>query len=284
MSTYAMISPTATANFAQYVSYANRAPYLKAEEEHDLAVRLYEDDDIEAARLLVFSHLRYVVQIARGYSGYGLPVEDLVQEGNVGLMKAVKRFDPYHGVRLVSFAVYWIKAEIHEYILRNWSIVKIATTKAQRKLFFNLRKFKKSLEWMKINEVKELAANLDVSEKNVLEMEARLGSHDTPFDGFGDDSDDETFYAPAQYVASEIDSPDQIAENDELAVNLSSELAEALSKLDERSLEIIQSRWLADSKTGLKELGEKYGVSAERIRQLEKQAMAIIRKEISQPA
>lgn len=279
MSIQAMAFPTS--NFSQFVTYANKAPYLTAQEEHDLAVRLYETDDLEAARELVFSHLRYVTQIARGYSGYGLPVEDLVQEGNIGLMKAVKRFDPYHGVRLVSFAVYWIKAEIHEYILKNWSIVKIATTKAQRKLFFNLRKFKKSLEWMKSSEVKELAVNLEVSEKNVLEMEARLSGHDTSFDGYISDSEEDTFFAPAQYVRSDIDTPEVIIENNEHNDNLSAELASALTKLDPRSLQIIQARWLSDKKTGLKELGKEHGVSAERIRQIEQQAMSVIRKEIS---
>jgi RNA polymerase sigma-32 factor len=258
-----------------YTAAVNRMPMLSAEHERELALRLVEENDLDAARRLVISHLRFVVHIARGYSGYGLPQADLIQEGNIGLMKAVKRFDPTMNVRLVSFAVHWIRAEIHEFILRNWRIVKVATTKAQRKLFFNLRSSKKRLGWFSKDEVDTVAKELGVTSADVLEMESRLTGHDMAFDGDvdGDDSDDGP-PAPATYLQDmRFDPARQLEENDWEEYN-TGRLTEALASLDPRSRDIVQARWLSeDGKITLQDLADKYHVSAERIRQLEKNAM-----------
>jgi len=255
-----------------YVQAVSQIPILTAEEEKELADRLYYEEDLEAARGLVMSHLRFVVHIARSYSGYGLPQADLIQEGNVGLMKAVKRFNPEMGVRLVSFAVHWIKAEMHEYILRNWRIVKVATTKAQRKMFFNLRSAKKKLAWFTADEVKSVAHDLGVSEDVVRQMEGRLAAQDMAFDGYVDD-DDDLALAPAQFLESSDADPAKILEKRNWTKDTTDRLYFALSGLDDRSKDIIASRWLSDQKSTLHELAGKYGVSAERIRQLEKNAM-----------
>ncbi|HFB64768.1 MAG TPA: RNA polymerase sigma factor RpoH [Aeromonadales bacterium] len=256
-----------------YLQAIHSIPMLSAEEEKELAIRQHESGDLEAARQLIMSHLRFVAHIARNYKGYGLPLADLIQEGNVGLMKAVKRFDPTFGVRLVSFAVHWIKAEIHEYVLRNWRIVKVATTKAQRKLFFNLRSAKKRLGWMNKEEVQVIADELNVDPKEVLRMEQRLSAHDAAFDAPTAD-DDDNGSAPVYYLEdlSVADPATQIADEDwEQQQNNS--LHQAMSKLDDRSQDILKSRWLSDTKATLHELAAKYGVSAERIRQLEANAM-----------
>ena len=244
---------------------------MTAEEEKKLADKLYYDDDLESARSLVMSHLRFVVHIARSYSGYGLPQADLIQEGNVGLMKAVKRFNPEMGVRLVSFAVHWIKAEMHEYILRNWRVVKVATTKAQRKMFFNLRSAKKKLAWFTAAEVKSVANDLGVSEEVVRQMEGRLAAQDLAFDGYTDDDDDLSL-APAHYLEATDADPAQILEKQDWTQNSTGRLYSALADLDDRSKDILASRWLTDQKATLHELAGKYNVSAERIRQLEKNA------------
>jgi len=254
-----------------YTHAVGTIPMLSAEEERALAERLHQDGDLEAARQLIMSHLRFVVHIARSYSGYGLPISDLVQEGNIGLMKAVKRFDPNVGVRLVSFAVHWIKAEIHEYVLKNWRIVKVATTKAQRKLFFNLRKAKKHLGWFSQEEIKNVAETLGVPEHEVLEMEARMSNHDMPFDA--PDDEDETYTAPVYYLEDKSsDLANQIEEDqwDNAAVD---RLQAAVRTLDERSQDIIRARWLDQNKMTLQELADRYQVSAERVRQLEKNAL-----------
>ncbi|SFX30115.1 RNA polymerase sigma factor RpoH [Marinospirillum alkaliphilum] len=256
-----------------YIQTVNTIPLLSAEEEQSLGYRLQNEGDLEAARLLVMSHLRFVVHIARSYKGYGLSEADLIQEGNVGLMKAVKRFDPSMGVRLVSFAVHWIKAEIHEFVLRNWRIVKVATTKAQRKLFFNLRSAKKSLGWLNGDEVKAIAADLKVKPETVREMEGRLASVDAAFDGYADDEDDSYAVAPVSYLEDQRYDPARMIEADNTELDATSRLQEALSSLDQRSRDILQQRWLNDNKATLHELAEVYGVSAERIRQLEKNAM-----------
>ncbi len=257
-----------------YIRSVNSYPMLTAEEERELAERLHYSGDIEAAKGLILSHLRFVVHVARGYSGYGLPMADLVQEGNIGLMKAVKRFNPDVGVRLVSFAVHWIKAEIHEYVLRNWRIVKIATTKAQRKLFFNLRKSKKRLGWFNNGEVETVARELGVEPSEVREMESRLAAQDATFEMSNDDDDNPNAYtAPMLYLE---DKHSDLAENVEAQnweAHTNQRLALALSSLDERSQHIVRSRWLDDQKATLQELAEMYNVSAERIRQLEKNAM-----------
>ncbi|EKO4007178.1 RNA polymerase sigma factor RpoH [Vibrio fluvialis] len=257
-----------------YIRSVNSYPMLTAEEEREMAERLHYSGDIEAAKGLILSHLRFVVHVARGYSGYGLPMADLVQEGNIGLMKAVKRFNPDVGVRLVSFAVHWIKAEIHEYVLRNWRIVKIATTKAQRKLFFNLRKSKKRLGWFNNGEVETVARELGVEPSEVREMESRLAAQDAAFEMSNDDDDNPNAYtAPMLYLE---DKHSDLAENVEAQnweAHTNQRLALALSSLDERSQHIVRSRWLDDQKATLQELAEMYNVSAERIRQLEKNAM-----------
>lgn len=264
-------------NLAGYISSVSRIPVLSAEQENELAHRIFYDDDLEAARQLIMSHLRFVVYIAKSYSGYGLPQADLIQEGNVGLMKAVKRFNPEKGVRLISFAVHWIKAEIHEFILRNWRIVKIATTKAQRKLFFNLRSAKKSLSWLTANEISEVAVNLGVTEKVVREMEGRLSAHDASFDASSDDDDEQAYQAPAYFIEAADQDPMQQLVDQDWSQSSQRALAQALSQLDERSRDILNRRWLTEDKSTLHELAAEYGISAERIRQLEKNAIDKLR-------
>ncbi|EWH03090.1 RNA polymerase sigma factor RpoH [Halomonas sp. BC04] len=263
-----------------YIQAVNGIPMLTADEERELAYRLYDEGDLEAARRLVLSHLRFVVHIARSYSGYGLPQADLIQEGNVGLMKAVKRFDPNQGVRLVSFAVHWIKAEIHEFVLRNWRIVKIATTKAQRKLFFNLRSAKKRLAWLNNDEVEAIAKDLDVKPEVVREMEGRLSAHDAGFDASPSDDEESTYQSPAHYLDDAGSDPAMQLEDSDWEDDASRRLQFALEALDERSRDILRRRWLAESKATLHELADVYGVSAERIRQLEKNAMKKIRLQL----
>ena len=258
-----------------YFQSVNKIPMLSAEEERLLSVRYREEGDLEAARQLVMSHLRFVVKVARGYSGYGLPQADLIQEGSVGLMKAVKRFDPTIGVRLVSFAVHWIRAEMHEYIIRNWKIVKIATTKAQRKLFFNLRSSKKRLAWLNKEEVDSVAKDLGVKPQEVIEMEKRLSSYDTSFDAPETD-DDAPSFCPAAYLADKRQGPEEELETMQLKNIQLEALTAALDKLDERSKDIVNKRWLSDKKQTLHQLADRYGVSAERIRQLEKSAFGKI--------
>jgi RNA polymerase sigma-32 factor len=259
-----------------YIAAVSRVPVLSQAEEVALARRLREHGDLNAARELVLSQLRFVVHIARGYVGYGLPLGDLVQEGNVGLMKAVKRFDPDVGVRLVSFAVHWIRAEIHEYVLRNWRLVKIATTKAQRKLFFNLRRAKTHLGWLSRDEREVIARDLGVTAREVGEMEERLAGQDVTFDPTPD-ADDETTYAPAMYLAAENSDPADAFEADDWRDQSSERLHAALDGLDARSREILEARWLADKKTTLQVLAKRYGISAERIRQIEQNALETLR-------
>ena len=253
-------------------------PMLSAEEERELAERYRNDDDLDAAWRLVAAHLRFVVRIARGYDGYGLAQADLIQEGNIGLMKAVKRFDPGIGVRLVSFAVHWVKAEIHEFILRNWRIVKVATTKAQRKLFFNLRSSKKRLGWMSRAEVEGIAADLGVEPRVVMEMEQRLSAHDASFDPLIEHDPDNERPAPSGYLQDLRFEPAAQAEDEDWEAHSEAKLADALGALDDRSRSIIARRWLAERKATLQELAGEYGVSAERIRQLEKNALKKLRK------
>jgi RNA polymerase sigma-32 factor len=264
-----------------YITHVNQIPMLSQAEEHDLATRLQTENDLLAARQLVLAHLRYVVRVARGYLGYGLPLNDLIQEGNIGLMKAVKRYDPTVGARLVTFAMHWIKAEIHEYVLRNWRIVKVATTKAQRKLFFNLRTMKKHLGWLTNDEVAEVAKDLRVKPETVREMELRLNSADMSFDHSGDDDEEDSHFAPAGYLEDHSYSPTVQFEKGEQSNQAQHALREALETLDSRSQEILQARWLADEKATLQELAHKYQVSAERIRQLEKNAMEKLKKALS---
>ena len=265
-----------------YMRSVSTVALLGEQEEKDLAERLFYNEDVEAARRLVIAHLRFVVHIARSYKGYGLPQADLIQEGNVGLMKAVKRFDPNRGVRLVSFAVHWIKAEIHEFVLRNWRIVKIATTKAQRKLFFNLRSAKKSLALLTRDEAKAIAGDLNVSVKEVFEMEGRLGAHDAAYDAPADSSqDDENMYVPANYLQDTGVDPALLVEQEMDSGFAYEDLAAGLKLLDERSRDILQQRWLNDEKVTLHDLAAKYGISAERIRQLEKSAMKKLRLAIN---
>jgi RNA polymerase sigma-32 factor len=257
-----------------YIQAVNTIPVLSAEEEKSLAERLQNDGDLSAARQLIMSHLRFVVHIAKSYSGYGLPQADLIQEGNIGLMKAVKRFDPTVGVRLVSFAVHWIKAEIHEYVLRNWRVVKVATTKAQRKLFFNLRKSKKRLGWFNQQEVDTVAQDLGVSPAEVLEMESRMSAQDQAFDLASDDDDKDSSFAPVHYLEDKSSDVAWQVEEANWEQTANRRLRAALDSLDERSRRIIQARWLEeDDKTTLQSLADEYGVSAERIRQLEKTAL-----------
>ena len=270
-----------TGNMDAYISAAFQLPILSAEEEHELAVRLRDHQDLDAARSLVMAHLRFVVRIARGYSGYGLPQHDLIQEGSVGLMKAVRRFNPDMGVRLVSFAVHWIKAEIHEYILRNWRIVKVATTKAQRKLFFNLRSSKKRLGWFSKREVDEVAEDLGVKPETVLEMESRMSNYDLAFDGSGLDDDEGPSMAPAAYLPDLRNEPATQIEQADSAESEREGLYNALESLDERSRDILQRRWLADNKETLHVLANEYGVSAERIRQIEAAAMKKLRSTLA---
>ncbi len=263
-----------------YINRVNQIPMLTLEEEIACAERFHSEGDLEGARRLVLAHLRYVVRVARGYLGYGLPLNDLIQEGNVGLMKAVKRFDPKMGVRLVSFAVHWIKAEIHEFVLRNWRIVKIATTKAQRKLFFNLRQMKTRLGWFSNEEVEAVAKDLGVSREDVLVMEQRLNAMDSSFDASDSDDNDDAFKAPERYLFNANDDPALMLEKEDTGDQGREKLFFALEQLDERSQDILQQRWLADEKLTLHDLAEKYGVSAERVRQLEKNAMKKLRQYI----
>ena len=269
-------------NLGAYISTVNQIPILTAEQEKELAERYYYDQDLDAAKMLVMSHLRFVVHIARSYAGYGLPQGDLIQEGNLGLMKAVKRFDPNMGVRLVSFAVHWIKSEIHEYVIRNWRIVKIATTKAQRKLFFNLRSLKKSSKKLTLAEAQSIANDLNVTPEQVLEMEGRLTAYDAAFDASSDDDDEgSTHVAPALYLEDNRYDPARLIENEDYEEQSTSALHEAMDQLDDRSRNILQRRWLDDEKSTLHELAAEYNVSAERIRQLEKNAMEKIKVAMS---
>ena len=256
-----------------YLSSVHAIPILTKEQEQELALKLYEEDDLDAARQLVIHHLRFVVHIARSYQGYGLPLGDIVQEGNVGLMKAVDKYDPHRGVKLVSFAVHWIKAEIHEYILRNWRQVKIATTKAQRKLFFNLRSKKKSLDWLTKEEAEKIAKDLNVEVKDVLHMENRLSSNDSSFDAPVSTSDDEQMMSPSQYLEDKRYDPEVIVANEQAADVNSQDLAHALKVFDDRSKDILQRRYLADKKATLHDLAEEYEISAERVRQIENTAL-----------
>ena len=272
-----------SASMDGYLQAVSTIPMLKVEEEQELAKKLQEEGDLSAAKQLIMSHLRFVAHIAKSYSGYGLPQADLIQEGNIGLMKAVKRFDPSVGVRLISFAVHWIKAEIHEFVLKNWRIVKVATTKAQRKLFFNLRKNKKRLGWFNQAEVSTVASELGVSEKEVREMESRMSGQDMGFDLTGDDNDDAptSTYSPVQYLTDgSADLADDI-EQHQWQEQSHTRLFSALKTLDERSQDIVSARWLSDDKATLQELAEKYSVSAERVRQLEKTAMKKLQSAMS---
>jgi len=259
-----------------YVERVSSLPVLSREEEIELAERFRRDNDLDAARTLVLSHLRFVVHVARGYMGYGLPVGDLIQEGNVGLMKAVKRFDPSVGVRLVSFAVHWIRAEIHEYVLRNWRLVRVATTKAQRKLFFNLRRMKKNLAWLSEDETQAVARDLGVEPREVREMEQRLSARDLSFDPSPAD-DEESVYSPAAYLPAEGADPAVEVEQAEWEDANAQSLAGALEQLDARSRRIIETRWLAEDKLTLHDLADEFGVSAERVRQVEAQALKKLR-------
>ena len=265
--------PSASGNLDAYIRQINSIPVLDADEERELALRLEQQNDLEAAQQLIMSNLRFVVKIARGYSGYGLPLSDLIQEGNIGLMKAVKRFSPSHGVRLISYAVHWIKSEIHEYVLRNWRIVKIATTKPQRKLFFKLRSSKSRLGWFTQEEVNDVAETLGVKPETVLEMEARLSSGDVTFDAPVSDNDDEPSFTPAAYLTDGRADPATKLEQDDSRRQELSLMKDSLEMLDDRSKDIINRRWLSDSKATLHELADEYKVSAERIRQLEKNAL-----------
>ena len=267
-----------------YVNYVNKVPFLSHTEEMELATRLQKDSDLEAAKQLVLSHARYVVRIARGYLGYGLPLNDLIQEGNIGLMKAVKRFNPEMGVRLVTFAVHWIKSEIHDFILRNWRIVKVATTKAQRKLFFNLRRAKKRLGWFTQEEVNQVAKDLGVKPETVYEMEMRLNSSDASFDGHEHDEEEQSALIPANFLADNRYNPAQELEATNWLEQSGMNLHSALNELDERSQEILHARWLNDEKATLQELADRYQVSAERIRQLEKNAMLKLKDALQKAA
>lgn len=272
--------PVPQGNLDSYIRMANQYPILTADQEKELAERFYYDEDLEAAKQLILSHLRFVVHIARGYMGYGLPLADLIQEGNIGLMKAVKRFNPEVGVRLVSFAVHWVKAEIHEYVLRNWRIVKVATTKAQRKLFFNLRKNKQRLAWFNEEEIQKVAEELGVSPEDVKEMESRMTGQDMGFDlPAGDNGDDA--YVPSMYIEDESSNFADDLEDEQHSGKATAQLAYALAQLDERSQDIIKTRWLDEEKATLHDLAAKYGISAERVRQLETQALKKIKEAIT---
>ena len=273
----AVLNMAPGANLAAYVQAVSGIAVLSVEREQELAERLYYDECVDSARELVLAHLRFVVHIARSYSGYGLAEADLIQEGNVGLMKAVKRFDPNKGVRLVSFAVHWIKAEMHEYILRNWRIVKVATTKAQRKLFFNLRSQKKALGWLSAEETRAIAADLGVDEAEVTRMEGRLASRDIAFDAPADTDEEESWQAPQHFLSDGQMDPSQLAEAEDFAESSAAQLQVALIDLDERSRDILERRWLVEDKATLHELAAEYGVSAERIRQLEANALKKLR-------
>jgi RNA polymerase sigma-32 factor len=265
--------PSAAGSLESYIQTIRAMPVLSAEEEHELAQRLKQDNDVEAARILVVSHLRLVVNIARGYMGYGLPQADLIQEGNIGLMKAVRRFDPERGVRLVSFAIHWIRAEIHEFILRNWRMVKIATTKAQRKLFFNLRSMKQGLGYLGQDEIHRIASELRVKPEEVVEMESRMGGQDISLETHGDDEDEGS--GPIAYLAADAaNEPATLLEREETSTLRERGLTSALQSLDDRSRRIIEARWLTENDSAtLHELAAEYGVSAERIRQIEQKAL-----------
>jgi len=282
--TLSLPTPLNVGSLDSYIQSVNRIPVLTQEQEFDLAYRFKTQDDLGAARQLVMSHLRVVVSVARGYSGYGLPQADLIQEGNIGLMKAVKRYDPDRGVRLVSFALHWIRAEIHEFVVRNWRLVKIATTKAQRKLFFNLRSLKSGFESLKPEQITEIAQQLNVKESDVREMESRFSGHESPLDPQG--SDDETSYAPINYLADSAEhEPSRILEVSQQEHMQSEGLSQALASLDERSRRIIESRWLCEEKAStLHDLAEEFNVSAERIRQIEQKAMGKMQKLIEMTA
>ena len=260
-----------------YIERVSAIPMLSREEELELARRFHDHEDLDAARELVLSHLRFVVHIARGYMGYGLPVADLIQEGNIGLMKAVKRFDPRMGVRLVSFAVHWIRAEIHEFVIRNWRLVRVATTKAQRKLFFNLRRMKKNLAWLSDEETRAVASELHVAPQEVREMERRLSARDLSFDPAPDAGDDDSVASPSLYLPAPEADPADIIEQDQWDGAVAGSLATALETLDERSRTVIKARWLAEDKKTLQDLADDYGVSAERIRQIESAAIQKLR-------
>jgi len=265
-------------SLSAYIQAVGSIAVLSKEDEQALAHRFRDEEDLQAARELVMAHLRFVVHIAKGYTGYGLPLNDLIQEGNVGLMKAVKRFDPSFDVRLVSFAVHWIRAEIHEYVLRNWRIVKVATTKAQRKLFFNLRKAKKSLAWLSHAETQAVAADLGVTPAEVTEMERRLTARDPMFDPVPDSGDDDrAAFTPAAYLPSADSDPAELVEKTDWHQDATSRMAEAITTLDDRSQRILQTRWLSEDKLTLHELADEYGVSAERIRQIEVGAIKKLR-------
>jgi RNA polymerase sigma-32 factor len=270
-------------NLDAYISAVNRLPMLTAEQEIDYGRRFRDDNDLGAARAMVMSHLRFVVHIARGYGGYGLPTGDLIQEGNIGLMKAVKRFDPDVGVRLVSFAVHWIRAEIHEYVLRNWRLVKIATTKAQRKLFFNLRRFKKNLGWLTESETRAIAEDLGVTTAEVTDMEQRLSSRDLSFDPAPDADEEDGAYSPSTYLPHPEADPSVAVEREQWDEDTADRLAQALETLDERSQNILRRRWMTEEKSTLHELADQYGVSAERIRQIEANAIKKLRGIVMAP-
>ncbi|MEK6592047.1 MAG: RNA polymerase sigma factor RpoH [Pseudomonadota bacterium] len=283
MTAYTLPIPSVSGSLDSYIQTVNSFPLLSQEQETEYARRFRQQDDLEAARHLVLSHLRVVVSIARGYMGYGLPQADLIQEGNIGLMKAVKRFDPDRGVRLVSFAVHWIRAEMHEFILRNWRIVKIATTKAQRKLFFNLRSLKQNLNTMGSEDVKAVAEQLGVKTGEVVEMETRLGGRDIALEPLGDD--DEDTFAPISYLAAEDAEPGRLLEREQTASLLGAGLEQALGSLDARSRRIIEARWLNEKQSAtLHELAAEFGVSAERIRQIESKAMQKMKTQIAAAA
>jgi RNA polymerase sigma-32 factor len=267
-----------TGSLEQYIHAVNSTPVLSAEDERELARRLRDENDLDAARTLILAHLRFVVHVARGYVGYGLPLGDLIQEGNIGLMKAVKRFDPSVGVRLVSFAVHWIRAEIHEYVIKNWRLVKVATTKAQRKLFFNLRKSKKRLGWLSATEAQAIADDLGVTEREVVEMEQRLTGQDVSFDPGPTDEYD---YAPAAYLPSPNADPAEAIEREDWSEDKQDRLGTALDDLDERSRAILERRWLTDKKSTLHELAAEYDVSAERIRQIEANAIRKLKAQLT---
>lgn len=272
--TFALPTNLSVGTFDAYLNAVAQTPTLSHDHERKLALRYRDEGDLEAAKELVMSNLRFVVHVARGYSGYGLPLPDIIQEGNVGLMKAVKRFDPDVGVRLVTFAVHWIRAEIHEYVIKNWRIVKIATTKSQRKLFFNLRKSKSNLGWLSHDEAKAVANDLGVDLKTVYEMEKRMDGSDMAFDMPHDEPSDESTYAsPVSYLEQHNADPADLLENEQWQGYEENKLSEAMAELDERSLDILNSRWLSEEKATLHDLAERYNVSAERIRQLEKNAM-----------
>mgnify|MGYP003572020521 FL=1 len=276
-----LLVPAGTGSLDAYIQEVNKIPVLTLEVEQELARQFRDKDDLESARRMVLAHLRFVVHVAKGYTGYGLALGDLIQEGNIGLMKAVKRFDPDHGVRLVSFAVHWIRAEMHEFILRNWRIVKVATTKAQRKLFFNLRKSKKRLGWLSHDEVIAVAKDLGVKPEVVLEMESRLSGQDVGFDLPPNADDESPYIAPVAFLESKSRDPLKENESEDLTSHNNALLYAGLDELDERSQDIIRSRWLQEGKMTLQELADRYGVSAERIRQLEANALRKMRASIT---